>query len=98
MTTHSRVHLVDATADGVHPGVDRVSLNRLSDVPTNRRVVERIVLIEINVVAVVAINVITLQAKVRLLLSSNFFSDMQVRTDSPDTGASRHNITSKLTT
>ena len=52
--------LVDAAADSVHPRVDRVRLDRLSDVPADRGVVERIVLIEINVVAVVAVNVVTL--------------------------------------
>jgi hypothetical protein len=57
----SGICLVDSTADRVQPRVNRLGLDRLGNVPRNRGVIERIVLVEINVVAVVTINVVTLQ-------------------------------------
>jgi hypothetical protein len=57
----SGICLVDSTADRVQPRVNRLGLDRLGNVPRNRGVIERIVLVEINVVAVVTVNVVTLQ-------------------------------------
>ena len=64
--------LVDAAADSVHPRINRIGLNRLSDVPADRGLVEGIVLIEIHVVAVVTIDVVAL-----ILMASTVFSKLK---------------------